>query len=682
MAELRGGAVRPLDPAPVAQPDEFRGPGRNPQGFVMNFLLHLPRGLLQLVFRGGVRFGVQQLVHFLVRIGADVIGVGDEAAAFVVGVAGMEALFVHRMGRCEAPGHEGGLNALFHDFAEGHRGVQRVQLDFQAALAGVFLQLAQRGSQGGGGVGERYGGGETRAVRLAEDSVRARDGVAGPGEAGAGLFRRVGPGLDVGIGEFAEAGVVGVEPLVVSAEGDVNDVLDVQGVLEAQAHVQVIERGLGGVQEEAVRRPRINGVKRAAVDVAVVHFRDFHAFVPQLRLRDVHHVQLADAEKFNGLGRFRDEVVHDLVHVVHVLGELLVPGPPVRNALHRYLAPTDNAVRLHHVSACGGGYAPLVAFHVAGTEFTVEVRGGRDEQRAVVREQRLGEGKGDGEAAVVVDGDVGGVLVKEVVVENVPAVFRGADVHVHQQVNGLYLGSVRVAGVRVQFKVNGAPVRGFRPFMGNAGNDFSGDRMDGDEADDDFIIQGAAEAAVAVRAVGAERVRVGTRSPLAQHAAFPGVRVAYFRIVQPVFPLKVLGDVRRGLELDVVSLRLPAVDDGQGRFIRNELALELFPDLGVFLLEEQVTEALDFLLLGGFFPRQAFTDLFVPPFREGFKPRWKRAEGHVRLPAHPLGLGGILAAGAHCQQKGQRHGGKDGAEDGGQLEHGYGTERESFIYRW
>lgn len=126
----------------------------------MNFLLYLPRGFLQFVFRSGVRFSVQQLVHLLVCVGADVVGVGDEAAAFVIGVTGMEALLVHRMGRGEAPRHEGGLNALFHDLAEGYGGVQRVQLDFQAAFAGVFLQLAQRGGQGGGGVGEGDGGGE------------------------------------------------------------------------------------------------------------------------------------------------------------------------------------------------------------------------------------------------------------------------------------------------------------------------------------------------------------------------------------------------------------------------------------------------------------------------------------------------------------------------------------------
>ena len=206
--------------------------------------------------------------------------------------------------------------------------------------------------------------------------------------------------------------------------------------------------------------------------------------------------------------------------------------------------------------------------------------------------------------------------------------------------------------------------------------------MNGDEADDDFIIQRAAEAAVAVRAVGPERVRVGPRSPLAQHAAFFGVRIAYFRIVQPVFPFQVLGDVRRSLEFDVVPFRLPAVDDGQGRFISNELALQLFPDFGVFLLEEFVPEFPYFLLLGGFFPRQPVINLLVPPFREGVKSRRERAERHVRLPAHPLGLGGILATGTNCQQKGQRHGGKDGAEDGGQLEHGYGGNRSLFIYRW
>ena len=310
------------------------------------------------------------------------------------------------------------------------------------------------------------------------------------------------------------------------------------------------------------------------------------------------------------------------------------------------------------------------------------MRRGRDEQGAVVGQQGFGGGKSNGEAAVVVNGDVGGVLVVEVVVKNVTAVFRGSDVHVHQQVHRLDLGSVRVAGVRVQFEIDGAPVRGFRPFPGDAGNDFSGDRVDGDEADDDFIIQGAAESAVAVRAVGAERVRVGAGGPLAQNAAFFGVRVAYFRIVQPVFPFEVCGDVRRSLELDVVPFALSPMNDGQRGFVGDEFALQFFTDFGVFLLEEFFPEFPDFLLLGRFFPGQPVVDLPVPPFREGVETRRQGSERNVRLPAHPLGLGGILAAGARCQQKGHGDGGKDRAENGGKLEHGVCEKGNILICKW
>lgn len=56
--------------------------------------------------------------------------------------------------------------------------------------------------------------------------------------------------------------------------------------------------------------------------------------------------------------------------------------------------------------------------------------------------------------------------------------------------------------------------------MSDSRNDFSRNRMDGNEADDDFIIQGAAETAVAVRAVGPECVGIGAGGPLAQHASF------------------------------------------------------------------------------------------------------------------------------------------------------------------
>ena len=310
------------------------------------------------------------------------------------------------------------------------------------------------------------------------------------------------------------------------------------------------------------------------------------------------------------------------------------------------------------------------------------MRRGRNEQRAIVREQRFGEGECDGKAAVVVDGDVGSVLVKKVVVEYVPAVFRSADIHVHQEVDGLYLGSVRIAGIRIQFEVNSAPVWGFRPFMSDSRNDFSRNRMDGNEADDDFIIQGAAETAVAVRAVGPECVGIGAGGPLAQHASFFGVRVPYLRIVQSILPLQVLGDVRRGFEFDVVAFRLPAVNDGQGGFIRNELALQFFPDFRIFLFKKLVPELPYFLLLGSFLTSQAVIDLFVPSFREGIKSRWECAEGYVRLPAYPLGLGGILATGPGCQQKGQHHGRKGGTEEGGQLKHKKWQSGSLFIYKW
>ena len=80
--------------------------------------------------------------------------------------------------------------------------------------------------------------------------------------------------------------------------------------------------------------------------------------------------------------------------------------------------------------------------------------------------------------------------------------------------------------------------------------------------------------------------------------------------------------------------------------------------------------------------RVAVIDLFVPSFREGIKSRRERAEGYVRLPAYPLGLGGILATGPGCQQKGQHHGRKGGTEEGGQLKHKKWQSGSLFIYKW
>lgn len=75
------------------------------------------------------------------------------------------------------------------------------------------------------------------------------------------------------------------------------------------------------------------------------------------------------------------------------------------------------------------------------------------------------------------------------------------------------------------------------------------------------------------------------RGPTGAARLLFGIRVPYLRIVQSILPLQVLGDVRRGLEFDVVAFRLPAVNDGQGGFIRNEFALQFFPDFRIFLFK-------------------------------------------------------------------------------------------------
>ena len=100
------------------------------------------------------------------------------------------------------------------------------------------------------------------------------------------------------------------------------------------------------------------------------------------------------------------------------------------------------------------------------------------------------------------------------------------------------------------------------------------------------------------------------------------------------------------------------------------------------MLEEFFPEFPDFLLLGRFFPGQPVVDLPVPPFREGVETRRQGSERNVRLPAHPLGLGGILATGPGCQQKGQHHGRKGGTEEGGQLKHKKWQSGSLFIYKW
>ena len=76
-------------------------------------------------------------------------------------------------------------------------------------------------------------------------------------------------------------------------------------------------------------------------------------------------------------------------------------------------------------------------------------------------------------------------------------------------------------------------------------------------------------------------------------------------------PTSGLGDVRRGFEFDVVAFRLPAVNDGQGGFIRNELALQFFPDFRIFLFKKLVPSSrISFCLAASSRARRSLICLF------------------------------------------------------------------------
>jgi hypothetical protein len=99
----------------------------------------------------------------------------------------------------------------------------------------------------------------------------------------AGLHRIVGPGTEIRVGELAETGDRALHARLVATEVHVDDLLEVHGVADAEAHIEVVERRLAFVDADTPGDLRILVVKLVPLDVAFVDLGDFGFVIPIAR---------------------------------------------------------------------------------------------------------------------------------------------------------------------------------------------------------------------------------------------------------------------------------------------------------------------------------------------------------------------------------------------------------------
>jgi hypothetical protein len=146
-----------------------------------------------------------------------------------------------------------------HDFeAKLDAGLAGLLLDDGEAFGHAFVA-------GGDGEAEALAGG------VAKDAVRSAFGEAGLGEAGGGLHGVERPGLGVGKGDGDVAVGRRLHALGVAAKDRLADEVPVGGVLEALAHVAVVEKGHHGIDAHAPARAGDLVVEGGAHDAAVGH---------------------------------------------------------------------------------------------------------------------------------------------------------------------------------------------------------------------------------------------------------------------------------------------------------------------------------------------------------------------------------------------------------------------------
>ena len=311
--------------------------------------------------------------------------------------------------RIDQPASERHFVLLLHLFLVSDGVFQPVEPQLEAAS---FRLLPQDGKDPvdlwHGRIGD--GDGKPGAVRLGQDAVASFLREPRLGEGGARGVDGEGPGDDGWIAEGDVAFVEGVEPLVVAAEHHVDDFLPVHRMVDADADVQVVERGLADIQIEPARHLGVFVIEGDALDVAVVNRGDLGFFIPQLGLGEEKRVEFAGPEQFERLGFVAHHGVDELVRVETVSVVFAVFRPPVLHAGLGDGRAFDDVLGQHFIRSGGGRETPLVALVVVGAVFGIEMgrRGGDRPGDGRRVDFRLGQRDGHGE--LVIHRDLGDVF--------------------------------------------------------------------------------------------------------------------------------------------------------------------------------------------------------------------------------------------------------------------------------
>ncbi|MNO66086.1 hypothetical protein D3C76_568670 [compost metagenome] len=440
--------------------------------------------------------GVDQGVQLLVGHVEQVVGLG------LVGVVGVERLPVLRVETAAAPAEPGRLVLLLQHHLEAGGAIHQVELQIQARLLGLFLEHGQPLGVLLAGVGE--GKRQSLALVILQDAVRPRLVVAAPGEVLPRLGDVIGPLRQLDVGEFAKARAEGGGPVIIAVQHGRYHLVQVHGVLDAEAHIHVRQLGVADVEVHPL--PPLLGVCHGhhLLHIALLVFRGHGFFMPPVGQYHLEGIQLPLEEVTERYVVIPDHLHLDAVDVESVLVVAILLGPPIL-----LLAEGDGLALLHlahHIGASGRHHSPVVLLHPVRPHLVVVLRLG-PQLRGVEQVQ-----PGLAAARLHQDGVIVDLLHRHhlcgvVVVEPGPLDVLGAH---HLVAEGVVVGGDRLAvrpfGAGIQLEVDGLAVRCYGPGARQRGNGVAGVGVEADEPQ--LVVQDeGAERAVGVGPHGAKRQR-------------------------------------------------------------------------------------------------------------------------------------------------------------------------------
>ncbi len=198
------------------------------------------------------------------------------------------------------------------------------------------------------GVGD--GQGKRLSLAVLQNAVRAGGGETRLGKVGARQFRIEGAGLEIGVGKISLTRAVAVEALIIPAQQGGEHLVDIEGVLDAEPHIEIAQQRIGGVEIEARGGLRGLVVEPQPLDIALLELRRFALVMPPVGHHQREGIELAAQEVLPGDVLIPDHLDLESFGIEAVLEVALVIAPPILDPFE-----SDRLALFHLVDLVGAG---------------------------------------------------------------------------------------------------------------------------------------------------------------------------------------------------------------------------------------------------------------------------------------------------------------------------------------